>query len=187
MAVPIRVTCALDEDTARLLEEMKDELKISQSELVRKAIRFLKEYREMAGDKTLKKLGIYLDMLSSGEHVILDMDHWLLFLKLIETSPQKYVFWQNNEEIAKSHAEQFTTKANSLENVFERLEACNFFKTIKLSDREFTLVLLSESAKEFVKRFLLTLLNSMGFDVRIKEDFAKLRVSVTNTESWRLK
>jgi len=33
-------------------------------------------------------------MLSAGEHVILDIDHWLLFLGFVESHPEKDKFWE---------------------------------------------------------------------------------------------
>jgi hypothetical protein len=59
-------------------------------------------------------------MLSSGEHVILDVDHWLLSLKFV-----KY------EKIAVSHAEQLSNDIKTAKDLFERLEFCNFFRLIE--------------------------------------------------------
>ena len=40
MRVPSRITIAIDEKTAELLEKTRNKLKISQSELVRRALNF---------------------------------------------------------------------------------------------------------------------------------------------------
>ena len=39
-----------------------------------------------------------MDMLLSGEHIILDVDHWLMFLRLIPSSPEKEQFWKEHRE-----------------------------------------------------------------------------------------
>lgn len=175
---PVRITFALDEETAKLLDTMRHELKTSRSDLIRRAILFLNENKEFIESSMRHKLEITLNMLFSEEHIILDVDHWLLFLKLIDSTPDKDTFWKKHEEIAKSHAEQFLNKMCSVEDIFKRLEACNFLKTVKLSDTDFTLILRSEVSKEFIKRFIQGLLNHMGYTIDIKEDLAKLRVNV---------
>lgn len=65
-----------------------------------------------------------------------------------------------------------------MEFILKRLEACNFFKLNKTSKNEFTLILGSDIPKEFVKTELDEIFAGMGFQVEIKEDFAKLRVKV---------
>ncbi|MEM2112098.1 MAG: ribbon-helix-helix protein, CopG family [Thermoproteota archaeon] len=178
MTEPVRITCALDEETAKLLDIMKDELKLSRSELIRRAIKFLNENKGFMQNDMKHRLEIMLDMLFSEEHVILDIDHWLLFLKLIDSLPDKEVFWKEHEGIAKSHADQFLNKMYSAENVFKRLEACNLLKVTKLSNTDFTLILRSEASKEFIKRFIQSLLSHMEYNVSIQEDLTKLRVNI---------
>jgi len=80
---PIRITVALDEEMAELLEKIKEETSLSQSELIRQALRFYQENRALTDASVKKRLNIYMDMLLSGEHVILDVDHWLLLLNII--------------------------------------------------------------------------------------------------------
>jgi len=60
----------------------------------------------------------------------------------------------------------------------KRLEACNFFRTTKNSENDFTLVLGSEIAKKFVKMFIEEFLSAAGLKADIKENLAKLRVTV---------
>lgn len=175
---PIRITVAFDEPTANLLEKIKMETKLSQSELMRRALRFYHENKSITDASVRKKLYNYMDMLLSGEHVILDVDHFLLFLNLIETSPGKDKFWKDCEEVARSHAEQLRSKIARPQDLLERLEACNFFRMNVDSEGEFTLVLLSEAHKKFVKTLLEEIFKAMEFKAEIKADFAKLRVKV---------
>jgi hypothetical protein len=125
------------------------------------------------------RIKTYADMLASGEHIILDVDHFLLFLKLLETSPDKDKFWEDHLKVAKSHAEQLPSKVPTAEKLLDRLEACNFFKVNKISEEEFTLVLYSDVTKKFIKTFLEVVLSRMDYKAEIKEDFAKLRVRVS--------
>ncbi len=178
MKNPVRVTTALDEEIADLFEKMRVDLKLSQSELLRRALLFYHKHKVLHNSVTDKKIYTYLDMLPSGEHVILDLDHWLSFLSLVETSPGKDEFWKKHREIARSHAEQLSQKVKTVEDLLERIETCNFFKVIKDSENMFTLVLGSDVPKKFIRIFLEEVLAGMGYKVEIKEDLAKLRMGV---------
>jgi len=175
---PTRITVAFDQSTASLLEKISKERGLSQSEIMRRALRFYYENRAIEDAATRKKLYTYMDLLLGGEHVILDVDHWLLFLKLVESSPEKERFWKEHRDVAKSHTEQLKTKVLTAEELLTRLEACNFFRMTKDSENDFTLVLGSELPKKFVKTFLEEYFAGMGVKAEIKENLAKLRVIV---------
>jgi Arc/MetJ-type ribon-helix-helix transcriptional regulator len=177
MKNPVRITVALDDETNTLIEKMKKEMKASRSELLRDALRFYYENRKIADVSMRNKLDYYIDMLLSGEHVILDVDHWLLFLNLVESSPEKEYFWEKCREVARSHAEQLKHKVCSLEDLLERLEACNFFRITKNSENDFTLVLGSEITRKFVRTFIEEFLSVMGLKAEIKENITKIRIS----------
>jgi predicted transcriptional regulator len=179
MKNPIRITIALDSETNSLLEKIKEETKISQSELVREALRFYHDNKKFADTAVKNKLDFYMDMLLSGEHIILDVDHWLLFLGLVESSPEKEQFWEKCRDVARSHAEQLRHKVCSLEDLLERLEACNFFRTTKNSENDFTLVLGSEITKKFVKTFIEEFLSVIGLEAEIKENITKIRITTS--------
>ena len=140
MKSPIRVTISFDEPTYQQFENMKKDLRVSQSELMRRAIRFFYENRATVGTVDREKAREYSDMLADGEHVIIDVDHWLLFLKTIENSGDGAEFWETHREIARSHAEQLNKKVTSPQALLLRLEACNLFKLSQSGDNEFTLM-----------------------------------------------
>jgi hypothetical protein len=175
---PTRITVSFDQVTANLLEKISKEAGLSQSEIMRRALRFYYENKAIEDAATRKKLYTYMDLLLSGEHVILDVDHWFLFLKLVESSPDKEQFWKEHRDVAKSHTEQLKTKVHTVDELLARLEACNFFRVTKNSENDFTLVLGSELPKEFVKIFLEEYFAGMGVKASIKENLAKLRVTV---------
>ncbi|ADC64305.1 CopG domain protein DNA-binding domain protein [Ferroglobus placidus DSM 10642] len=172
MKAPVRVTIALDKDTVEMLKNLRKKLDQSQSEIIRNALKF---YHSLQ-DYDLEKIKIYVEMLSEGEHVILDIDHWIAFLKFIESHPKKDDFWEFHRKVAKSHAEQF--KDMSFEEILRRLEACNFFRLNKTSEKEYTLIFGNEETKFFVKTFLEEIFGEINVKVRIGEDLAKLRISI---------
>jgi hypothetical protein len=175
---PTRITVAFDPSTANLLEKISKEAGLSQSEIMRRALRFYYENRAIDDPVVRKKIYTYMDLLLNGEHVILDVDHWLLFLKLVESCPSGKKFWEEHRDVARSHTEQLKTKVLTAEELLARLEVCNFFRLTKNSKNDFTLVLGSELPKTFVRIFLEEYFAGMGVKTEIKENLAKLRVTV---------
>jgi len=125
-----------------------------------------------------KKVYTHAEMLSAGEHVILDIDHWILFLNFIETHPDKEKFWNFHKEVCRAHAEQFKHKLFNAESILRRLEICNLFTMSKTSKNEFTLILDQRHPKNSCAFELEEIFAGMGFMVEIKDDFSKLRVKV---------
>jgi hypothetical protein len=174
MGTPTRITVSFDRETAELFEKLKESERASQSGLLRRALKFYAEYRDMLkGDD--ERIKIYVDMLSEGEHLILDLDHWLLFMKYLEGEEK---FWEDHHEIARAHGEQLPGKTRTPEELLRRLEACNFFKLKKNSEDDYTLMLGSEKSIRFIKIFLEEVLAGMGYEAEIKEDLTKLRVKI---------
>jgi hypothetical protein len=179
---PTRITVAFDQSTANLLEKISTETELSQSEIMRRAIKFYSDNKALTDSALRKKAYAYMDLLLGGEHVILDADHWLLFLRLIESSLDKEKFWAEHKAVARAHKEQLKSKVLSAEDLLTRLETCNFYRLTKNSEREFTLVFGSELPKMFVRVFLEEFFSAMGIKAEIKENLTKLNVSV-KTES----
>jgi hypothetical protein len=173
-----RITVAFDQTTANLLEKISKETELSQSEIMRRALRFYNENKVMLDPAIRKKAYAYLDLLLSGEHVILDVDHWLLFLNLIESSPEQEKFWSAHRAVAQSHKEQLKSKVRTAEDVLTRLETCNFFRMTKNSEKDFTLILGLEFPKKFVKILIEEFFSAIGVKAEIKENLAKLNVTI---------
>ena len=181
MVNPTRITVAFDKTTADLLEKISTESEVSQSEVMRRALKFYNENRALEDPANKKKIHGYMDMLLSGEHVILDVDHWLMFLSLISSSPEKEKFWNEHKEVARAHWEQLKTKVHSPEEMLTRLEICNFYRLTKNAPNDYTLVLVSENSKDFIKIFLEEYFSAMGVRAEIKENLTKLRVTIKPT------
>jgi hypothetical protein len=175
MRNPVRVTIAFDEESYGIFRKLKERLRQSQSEIIRNALRFYYAHQDLE-DYDIGKVKIYVEMLSEGEHIILDIDHWIAFLRFIDTHPDKEKFWEFHKDVARSHAEQFRGKTP--EYILERLEACNFFRINRTSENEFTLILGNETGRYFIKTFLEEVFEGVGIDAEIKEDLTKIRVKV---------
>jgi predicted transcriptional regulator len=171
-----RVTIALDEETEKVLEKLTKEMGVSHSALIRAALKFFSQNKESA--KNFESMKLWSALLLKGEHIILDIDHWLLFLKYIESSGKKESFYEDGKKVAKSHAEQLAKVTTTPEEYLKRLEACNLYKLSKDSEDEYTLVLNSSLTKRFVKELISETLTEMGFDIDMKEDMMKLRLKI---------
>jgi len=178
MVNPTRITVAFDKTTADLLEKISTESEVSQSEVMRRALKFYNENKALEDPANKKKIHGYMDMLLTGEHVILDVDHWLMFLSLIASSPEKEKFWNEHKELARAHWEQLKTKVHSPEEMLTRLEICNFYRLTKNAPNDYTLVLVSETSKDFIRLFLEEYFAAMGVKAEIKENLTKLRVTI---------
>jgi len=178
MPAPTRVTIALDKETALLFDELKANSKLSQSGLIRRALHFYSENKKLIDRQGTGKINTYVDMLADGEHVILDMDHFYGFLQLAKKCKEGNDFWEGHKRVAESHGEHLLPKVKSPEDFLLRLEACNFFKLSKSSDKDYMLILYSDVTKRFVKTMVEDVLVGMGFNIEIKEDFTKLRLKV---------
>jgi hypothetical protein len=178
MVNPTRITVAFDKNTADLLEKISTEADVSQSEVMRRALKFYSDNKALEDPTTKKKILAYIDMLLTGEHIILDVDHWLMFLGLIATSPEREKFWSEHREVAKAHWEQLKSKVHSPEEMLARLEICNFYRLTKNAPNDYTLVLVSEASKEFIRIFLEEYFSAMGVKAEIKENLTKLRVTI---------
>lgn len=116
-----------------------------------------------------------MELLLNGEHVILDVDYLYLFLSIIDSLPEKEKFWEKHKKVAQSHLEQLKRKVTTVEGLLISLEDCNFFKVVKNSENEFTIVLESALPKKFVKLFFEEFLSGMSVKFEIKENFVAIK------------
>jgi len=101
-----------------------------------------------------------------------------MFLGLIDSSPEKDKFWSEHKDVARAHWEQLKTKIHSPEEMLNRLEICNFYRLTKNAPNDYTLVLVSEYSKDFIRIFLEEYFAAMGVKAEIKENLTKLRLAV---------
>jgi len=172
------VTISFDDETAAIFRDLKKDLGISQSELMRTALKFYSRHKALFESVDVEKIYFYSEMLSNGEHIILDMDHWILFLKFIESHPDDERFWEMHKRVSQAHAEEFIHKNHNVEVVLRRLESCNFFKLSKASETDFTLILGYDVSKKFIRDELEDILSRMGSQAEIREDLYKIRIKI---------
>ncbi len=171
---PRRTSIALDEATEKYFDELVKGGE-SQSSVIRKALKLYHSFKGLE-ESGLNNVRVYNEMLSSGEHVILDLDHLITLLKIAEASSENAKIWDaSHRTVARNHSEQF--RGMGVRQILERLEACNFFRLSQSGD-SFILVFGSDELKRFTKTFLDEVLRAIHKDCEIKEDLTKLRIVV---------
>lgn len=173
------VTISFDGETAAIFRDLKKDVGISQSELMRTALKFYSRHKALFESVDSERIYIYSEMLSDGEHVILDINHWILFLNFIESHPDNEKFWEMHKRVSQAHAEEFIHKNHDVEVVLRRLEACNLFKLSKVSENDFTLILGYDVPKKFIRTELEDIFSRMGRRAEIREDLSKIRVKIS--------
>lgn len=172
------VTISFDDETAAIFKDLKKDLVISQSKLMRTALKFYSRHKGLFESVDVERVYIYSEMLSDGEHVILDMDHWILFLKFIESHPDEEKFWEMHKRVSQAHTEEFIHKNHDAEVVLRSLEVCNLFKLSRASKTDFTLILGYDVPKKFIRTELENIFSKMESRAEIREDLSKIRVKI---------
>jgi len=172
-----RITVALDNGAGEVFRNLETEFR-SKSELFRRALHFYSEHRKVLGEHGVEKIQIWIDALSKGEYVILDLDYWILFLKFVEKSPYKDEFRESCKAVGRSFASRLSSEIHSVEEFLKRVEACNFYRLNKIAEDEFVLIPNSDFGKMFIKNFIYDVLTEMGYKIKIDENMSRLRVRV---------
>ena len=172
------VSVSFDDETAAIFRDIKKDLVVSNSELMRRALKFYSSHKVLLESVDVERVYTYLEMLSDGEHVILDMNHLILFLQFIESHPGKEKFWEMHQKVSQGHAEEFIYKNYDAKGVLSRLEACNLFKLSMTSETDFTLILGYDVPKKFIEKELEDIFSKMGYRTEIREGLSKISVKI---------
>lgn len=167
-----KISAALDATTLNFVEQIGAQDDVPYSEVIRRAITFYNENRRFPIQKHIA----YLDMLSSGDHIIIDIDHWYLFLDFIQSSPNQDIFWTKLRDVARFQGEQLRNKVSTVDELLNKLEICNLFKVIKTSEDDFTLTLGSELPRKFIVTFLEEFFSAIEMKVSLKANLSKINV-----------
>lgn len=123
-----RITVSLDDDAQGALDSLSNRTDKAQSELVREALVFYAANFEAAATEAGPNLEAYHQMLSSGEHVLLDVDFLHCFLDYVENAegdpdPE---FVEAADRVASFHAHEYADRFDSLGELLDWLSFCGF-------------------------------------------------------------
>ncbi|EMA33358.1 ribbon-helix-helix protein, CopG family [Halobiforma nitratireducens] len=186
-----RVTVSLDDDSEAALETLLAETGEGQSEVTRRALTFYAANLEAAtgnrdasdSDETLAR---YYRMLSSGEHVLLDVDFLHAFLEHCyaggDPDPE---FVAAADRVADYHGREYADRFASAGELLEWLSFCGFLEVRQEDDggrecgdeRVYHVVFPSQAVRWFMTRFLERSIAGLPTEIDIDRGVSKAIVT----------
>lgn len=122
-----RTSISLDSKTLDMLGELVKKTGKSASEIIRESVATYYDL-EFSSKVSRKVLKIYVDFLSEGEHVIVDLEHWEAIWKLLNEIADEE-FWKLIEVSGREHGIQYYNKGlRDVKSILEYMEPGNFFR-----------------------------------------------------------
>lgn len=169
-----RLTVSLDSEASTSLTHLTDRTGRSQSEIVRRALQFYAANFEAAQTDAGPNLEAYHQMLSNGEHVLLDIDFLHCFLEYVETAGEPDPeFIDAIDQVGELHAHEYADRFDSLHELLEWLSLCGFLTVRETQEQTYHTVFPNESMRWFMLRFIELSVDQLSFDVEIEEGVAK--------------
>lgn len=169
-----RVTVSLDEDSRAALDALLEETGEGQSSVIRRALTFYAANVEAAETDVSADLQQYHRLLSTGEHVLLDVDFLHCFLDYVyrdgDPDPE---FVAAADRVGEYHATEYAERFADLGDVLEWLSLCGFLTVREVEGDTYHVVFPSEPTKEFMLRFIERSTADLPFEIEIEEGLAK--------------
>ena len=169
-----RVTVSLDEDSRAALDALLAETGKGQSAVIRRALTFYAANMEAASTDVSADLQQYHRLLSTGEHVLLDVDFLHCFLDYVyrdgEPDPE---FIAATDSVAEFNATEYAERFSDLGEVLEWLSLCGFLTVRGVENDTYHVVFPSEPTKRFMLRFVERSVSDLPFELDIEEGVAK--------------
>lgn len=170
-----RVTVSLDEDAKSALEGLVERTEDSRSEIIREAITFYAANYDSARASDSDHLQTYYELLSTGEHVLLDVDLLHVFLSQVaDPDDRDEEFLGLIDQVAQYHAQEYAERFDSLEDVLDWLSLCGFLTVRRAEEGSYHVVFPSESLRWLMVRFIRGSVTDLPFDVTIEESVSKV-------------
>jgi len=165
-----RISVALDPETCRILKELTETKKQPISQIVRSAITMVFE-SEIKG-KNLP-MEAWAELLSGGEHIILDVDMWSEMLDELETSEK---FWEVVDREANRHGVYFKSIGlKNLEDILKHQQYKNWYR-LKIKKKCCVLIPTSSSAMNLIIRFLDKVFEVVGVSAKFDKSSRSLMI-----------
>lgn len=150
-----RVTVSLDDDSKTALETLSAETNKGQSEVIRRALTFYAANSEAASGRPSENLEQYYQMLSSGEHILLDIDFLHAFLEHVyDPNKPDPSFVEAADRVSDYHAREYAERFDKIGEVLEWLSFCGFLGVRHEDSGVYHVVFPSESVRWFMSRFI---------------------------------
>jgi hypothetical protein len=171
-----RVTVSLDTDARAALEDLTGRTGVGQSEVVRRALTFYAANFQAATTDTSVNLQDYHEMISGGEHALLDIDFLHCFLDYVEgddgtPDPE---FLADADRVSDYHAHEFAGEFETLGELLEWLSLCGFLTVRRSEENTYHVVYPSEQLRWFMTRFIERSVVQLPFTIEMEEGLTKV-------------
>lgn len=178
--IPFRLTISLGNTHKKLLDEIMEKNNIeSVSAIIREALELHHALLvQLNFKRDIEDLKNWVTALSTGEHLIVDMEHWSIFCEMVSTlpQPQKENIIKKFEDSGVSHGVQYLyRKINSTEKILRNIERANWYIIQKESDA-YILLLKDPRSSDIVEAFLRGIFKAQEKNVQITKGIGKLIV-----------
>ena len=172
-----RVCAYFDEESLAILEKYQAKYKGSAANLLRKALRCLKNFEELQEKASFERIKTYVNKLANMEHLIIDIaDGKAIFTEIGEGSEK---FWNEIYKIGAEHLKEYQDKGfRTVSQILKHVESTNWYRLNIDSENNFTLILAVSEANKFVRTFFEGLFKDFPQKVEIIEEFKKIRIRV---------
>ncbi|SDC32840.1 ribbon-helix-helix protein, CopG family [Natrinema hispanicum] len=173
-----RVTVSLDDDSTTALETLVAETGNGQSEVVRRALTFYAANFEAADGGPSDNLEQYYQMLSSGEHVLLDIDFLHAFLGYCYNGGDPDpAFVEAADRVSDYHAHEYATRFEEVGDLLEWLSFCGFLDVRQEGEGVYHLVFPAEAVRWFMTRFIERSTVELPTEIRLEQGVSKVIVT----------
>ncbi len=170
----MRISVAVDEETRRVIEDLARKEDKTISDVIRHAILFYSKLRDRARNIPLDAAEEYLDIIPSGDNIIVDIELWLTILDELNNITSED-FWNLIEKIGYKHGFEFKNRGiKDIEKILKSLELKHLFELKETGGGGYTLILTTRGEVKLLKKYIKGLFESAGIDVEIVEGIRKL-------------
>ncbi len=180
-----RITVSLDDDAVAALTDLTERTDESQSAVVRRALTFYAANFGAANGEAGPNLESYHRMLSTGEHVLLDIDFLHCFLDYVEGSDGNpdSEFLDAADRVSAYHAREYGSRFSTLGELLDWLSFCGFLTVREADGRTYHVVFPTASIKWFMLRFIERSAADLPFELEIDEGVSKVILTAVESDA----
>lgn len=169
-----RITASVEEEDRKRINKLVERTNMSQSEVIRQAVRFYEANYEVASTDSTYALDQYYQMLSCGEYVLLDIDFFHCFLDYVyDGESADDAFLEIADQVSGYHCQEYKDRFDNLGDILKWLSACGFLFVRSESKDSYYVMFPSESIRWFMTRFIVRSTAELPFDVEVDAGISK--------------
>ena len=176
-----RVTVSLDDDANDALDDLVKRTQNGKSSVVRDALKFYAtNYDVAASIESGGNLTDYHQMLSGGEHVLLDIDFFHAFLRNTDLDDPDDEFMKAVDRVSEYHAKEYAERFNNIGELLDWLSICGFLTVRNFEKDTYHVVFPSKEMRWFMTRFIRRSTTDLPFEVEVEESVSKVLIKQTD-------